>query len=197
MVDTPLGSAIQFLTDFGLFDVVLPFLLVFTIIFAILEKTKILGTVKSKEGQELSNKNINTMVSFVIGLLVVASANIVRTINESLPNIVLLVVISISFLILVGTFWSAKEGEDQSFAARHGGWYKAFILIMFVMVIGIFLNSIYVISGGQEYSLLQVALDFIINQWSGTIIGALIVLFVIVGTITMIVRSPKAKKEAE
>ena len=33
-----LGNTIEFFTRFGMFDVVLPFLLVFTIVFAILEK---------------------------------------------------------------------------------------------------------------------------------------------------------------
>ena len=38
-----LQNAIEFFKAFGLFDIVLPFLLVFTIIYAILEKTRILG----------------------------------------------------------------------------------------------------------------------------------------------------------
>jgi len=37
-----LGDALGFLTDFGLFDVILPFLLVFAVVFGILEKTRIL-----------------------------------------------------------------------------------------------------------------------------------------------------------
>ena len=88
---SPLQNSIEFFREFGLFDVVLPFLLVFTIIFAILEKTRILGTVKIK-GDEVPNKNLNSMVSFVVALLTVATANVVRTINESLPNVVLLTV---------------------------------------------------------------------------------------------------------
>ena len=38
---TPLGRAVEFFRDFGLFDIVLPFLLVFAIVFAVLEKTRI------------------------------------------------------------------------------------------------------------------------------------------------------------
>ena len=41
---TPFREVIEFFDSIGLFDVVLPFLLVFTIVFAILEKTKVLGT---------------------------------------------------------------------------------------------------------------------------------------------------------
>ena len=46
---SPLESAINFFKEFGLFSVVLPFLLVFTIVFAILEKTKVLGTEGKKD----------------------------------------------------------------------------------------------------------------------------------------------------
>ena len=37
---------IEFFEKIGIYDVVLPFLLVFTIVFAILEKTKVFGTLK-------------------------------------------------------------------------------------------------------------------------------------------------------
>ena len=47
---------------------VLPFLLVFTIVFAILEKTKIFGATKDGE----SKKNINAVVALVLGLLMIA-----------------------------------------------------------------------------------------------------------------------------
>ena len=41
---TPLNNAIEFLREFGFFNVVLPFLLVFTVVFGILEKTRLFGT---------------------------------------------------------------------------------------------------------------------------------------------------------
>ena len=42
--DTAFTGVLSFLERFGFYDIVLPFLLVFTIVFAVLEKTKILGT---------------------------------------------------------------------------------------------------------------------------------------------------------
>ena len=47
---TALGSAIDFLKDFGFFDVILPFLLVFSILFGILEKTKVFGVEDCRRG---------------------------------------------------------------------------------------------------------------------------------------------------
>lgn len=184
---TPLGSAIQFFRDFGLFDVVLPFLLVFTIIFAILEKTRILGTVKFK-GEEVPNKNLNSMVAFVVGLLTVATANVVRTINESLPNVVLLVVISISFLIMIGVFM--KTGE-LDFEGKYKTWYKVFMIIMFIAVIAIFINSIY---DAQGNSWLEIVLFFIITQWSSDVFTSIIFLIIMVVAIWFVTRQ-KEKKE--
>ncbi|MBU2634191.1 MAG: hypothetical protein KJ674_03015 [Nanoarchaeota archaeon] len=188
---SPLESAIQFFKDFGLFDVVLPFLLVFTIVYAILEKTKLLGTVKTDKDKEIGNKNLNSMVAFVIGLLVVATANVVRAINESLPNIILLMVVVISFLILISVFWKT---EEMDFAGKHKGWYRFFMIVLFIAVIAIFLNAIYVVSNGVEYSLLLVILDWIINNWGGAVFASIIMLLVVVGAILLITRGP-GKKE--
>src|SRR3989344_9475933 len=188
---TPLGKAIEFFREFGLFDVVLPFILVFTIVFAILEKTRILGTLKTKDAKdgEIPNKNLNSMVAFVVGLLVVATANVVRTINESLPNVVMLIVASVSFLLMIGVF---LKTEELDFAGKHKYWYRMFMVIMFIFVIGIFLNSIYDASGN---SYLEIALFFLITEWSSAVVTSVVFLAVIIGTILYITRSGSKEKK--
>ena len=182
---SPLGKAVEFLREFGLFDVILPFLLVFTITFAVLEKTRILGKVKVQgTDEEIPNKNLNSMVSFVVALLVVATANIVRAINESLPNIILLLVASLSFLILIGIF---VNGE-LDFAEKHKTWNRWFIIIMFIAVILIFLNAIYVNLAGQEVSVLEYVIDWVIKNWSGAVFGSIVVLIVVVIAIAAITK---------
>jgi len=188
---SPLGKAIQFFQDFGLFDIVLPFLLVFTIVYAILDKTRLLGTIKTEKDQEIPNKNLNSMVAFVIGLLVVATANVVRAINESLPNIILLLVVLISFLILIGVFW--KTGE-MDFAGKHKNWYRFFMVVLFIGVIAIFLNAIYVTSNNVEYSLLIVVIDWIANNWSGAVFASIIMLLVVIGAIVWLTKSPSKRE---
>ena len=189
---SPLGKAVEFLRDFGLFDVILPFLLVFTITFAVLEKTKILGTVKVHGTDEyIPNKNLNSMVSFVMAFLVVATANIVRAINQSLPNIVLLLVASLSFLLLIGIF--VKDAID--FPKEHPSWNKLFIISMFFGVILIFLNAIYMKIAGEEVSVLEYIIDWVIKNWSGTVFGAIIVLIVVVVAIVYITGGNKSEKK--
>ncbi len=176
---SPLANAIEFLKNFGLFDVVLPFLLVFAIVFAILEKTRILGEEDGKP-----KKNLNSMVAFTIALLVVATNAVVTAINKSLPNIVLLLVTSVSFLMLIGVFW--KTGEID-FKKEHENWYKFFVVLMFLGVALIFMNSLY-LSDGQSW--LNWLVNYIINSTGSTVSSSIILLLIIVGAIVYITRTP-------
>ncbi|MBS3163303.1 hypothetical protein J4427_01300 [Candidatus Woesearchaeota archaeon] len=177
---SPLANAIQFFQKFGLFDVVLPFLLVFTMVFAILEKTMILG----KEGEK-PKRNLNSMVSFVIALLVVASNKIVTALQVALPNIVLLIVISISFLMVIGTFATTKE---FNFKEGHPGYYAAFVAFLLIGVIIIFLYAIKLDSG---QSWLEYAYEYVMDSWGGSIVSSVILLAVIIGAIFFITWNKK------
>jgi hypothetical protein len=187
---TPLGQAVQFLKDFGLFDVVLPFLLVFSIVFAILEKTMILGSEKVGD-KTIPKRTINTMVAFVVGMIVIAMNEVVNAINEALPNVVLLLVILISFLMLVGTLY--KQGEF-SFTEKHPGWTMAFIIIIFILIVLIFINSIY-LDNGMSW------LDWLLDKVFGTPgVGspagaAIIFLIIILAGVVYITRGKGEQKD--
>jgi hypothetical protein len=129
-------GTLAFFDKLGVYDVVLPFLLVFTLIFAILEKTKIFGTEKI-EGREFTRRNLNGMTAFVIAFFVVASTKLVAIINEVLANTVLLLLLSICFLMLVGSFHTGKE---EFFLKKP--WKGIFMGIMFVGIILVFLNAL-------------------------------------------------------
>lgn len=185
----PLVNAVNFFRDFGLFDVVLPFLLVFSIMFAILEKTRILGEDKIKEGVTMPKRSLNAMVSFVVAMLVVATNKIVSAINTALPNIVFLAVVIISFLMLVGIFY--KEG-DFDFAKTHENWVYGFIIIIFILILAIFLDSLTTASGETW---LVYGFNYVVENASGPLITSLIFLVVTLLAIFFIVRSPSEKKE--
>src|SRR3989344_4535790 len=106
---SPFREVIEFFDRIGLFDVVLPFLLVFTIVFAIFEKTKVLG-MEEIEGKKYTKKNLNAMASFVIAFLVIASSQLVEIITTVSANSVIVLFLSVLFLLLVGSFY--KEGES-------------------------------------------------------------------------------------
>lgn len=137
MAESALGNAIEFLRNFGFFDVVLPFLLVFTIVFGILEKTKILGI----EGKEkLPKKNLNAMVAFVIGFFVVAASNIVAVIQTSLPAITMVLLIIVVLMLLLGSF-AGEAGEGGFNLWEKAGWKWIIGIFVLVSVILIFVNA--------------------------------------------------------
>ena len=139
MAETVLGNALELLQDFGFFDVILPFLLVFTIIFGILEKTKIFGT-ENVGGHEYPKKNLNAMVAFVIAFFVIAAKEIVASIQQSLPVVTLILIAIISFLMLVGTFATGKE-PFNFFEVFNLKWQGPFAIVFIISVVMIFFQS--------------------------------------------------------
>jgi len=99
-----LEEFVKVMESWGLRDVMLPFLLVFVIFFAILAKVRIFG-----EGK----KKYNLIVALVVALLVViphvldrypANFDPVDIMNEALPNISIVIVAAIAALIIIGAF---------------------------------------------------------------------------------------------
>ncbi len=174
MGDTVLGGAVEFLQDLGFFDVVLPFLLVFTIVFGILEKTKVFGTEKVGD-KEYPKKNINAMVSFVIAFFVLAAKEIVTSIQESLPMVALSLLAIVSFLMLVGSFASSEK--EFNFMDSFSGWKQPIAIVFVLAVVGIFFQSFgwlepiwdYITGIGNEV--------FIIIVFVGMVFGVIIWVF--------------------
>ncbi len=138
MTDTVLGGAIELLQGFGFFDVILPFLLVFTIVFGILEKTKIFGTEKYHD-RDIPKKNINAMIAFVIAFFVLSAKEVVSSFQVSLPLIALFLVAIVCFLMLVGSFATGKEEFD--FMKLFSGYMAIFTGVFLASVVAIFLDS--------------------------------------------------------
>lgn len=100
---------VLWLEGWGLTDVLLPFILIFTIVFAVLQKSKILG----KDKEDNPRKNFNVIISLVMALGVIiphvtggypGNRDPVTIINTALPNISVIVVAIIMLLLLVGVF---------------------------------------------------------------------------------------------
>lgn len=125
-----LGDVIIQLDNLGLTDVLLPFLLIFTILFAVLQKSKLLGADK---------KNFNIILALIISLLVVIphitnsypeNADVVQIINQSIPNVAVVIVAILMVLLLMGVF-----GVEFTWAGKVTGW---IVMIALACVVGIF-----------------------------------------------------------
>ena len=173
-------NAIGFMEKIGVYDIVLPFLLIFTIVFAILEKTKILGV--EKVGDEtLTKKNINSIVAFVTAFLVIASTQLVSVINEVMANIVLLLILAVSFLMLVGVFFGDKEFTLEEYPR----WIKFFMVLMLIGIVVIFLNAL----DWLQY------IFFLFVEWQAEWAATIIFLIVIIIFIIFVTYEPKKEIE--
>ncbi|MBW2997514.1 hypothetical protein KY349_04205 [Candidatus Woesearchaeota archaeon] len=118
----------------GLSDVILPFILVFTIVFAIMQRVKPLG---SEEGR---NKPFNVVISLVMALAVViphvlgyypADADIVNIINNALPQVSIVLVAILMVLLIVGLF-----GGRAEWGGKLSGWVAFFAFIIVIYIFG-------------------------------------------------------------
>ncbi|MBN1544966.1 hypothetical protein JW898_05915 [Candidatus Woesearchaeota archaeon] len=179
MVSTFRG-VLEFFVRLGIYDVVLPFLLVFTIVFAIMEKSKVFGTEKTSHG-EFTRKNLNAMVAFVVAFLVVASSRLVAVINETMANMVLLLIMSVCFLILIGSFM--KETREGVFL--QGGWATFFMIIMFVGIVLIFTNAL---------GWLEPAWNWLLQHYDSTVVASILLVAAMVGFVYWIIKEPKREE---
>ncbi len=176
-------ATIEFFNRLGVYDVILPFLLVFTIVFAILEKTKIFGTEKIGE-KEYTRKNLNAITAFVFAFFVVASTRLVAIINETIANAVLLIVIGICFLLAFGTFY----GETENIFSSLG---RSRFLIGIVMALAVLLIFFNAIKTQDGRSWLDIAMDWLIANFNSAAVGSIVLILIIVGFIYYITKGEK------
>ncbi|OIO63412.1 hypothetical protein AUJ69_01125 [Candidatus Woesearchaeota archaeon CG1_02_47_18] len=123
-------DSIAYLHELGVADVILPFLLVFTVSFAIFEKIEIFG-----EG----NKSIHAVLAFVFGMLVVIPhvmnptnpRDPVNIMYRFLPNFSLVVFAIVAFMLFLTLFVNVEE-----FIKGWPAWVIGFVCI--TLIVGLF-----------------------------------------------------------
>ena len=102
----PIGIILQQWADLGIFFYVLPFLLVFALVFAILQKVNILGA----KGQD--NRGINAIIALTISLLSLQFDTVPIFFQIIFPKLGIGLSIILAAMILVGLFVDfEKEGK--------------------------------------------------------------------------------------
>jgi hypothetical protein len=145
-------------------NAILPFLLVFVVVFAILQKSEILGKGK---------KQIDALVALVIGLIVISFGYATGIIVNLVPFLAVAAVIILVFMILYGMIF--KEGE---FSMGKG------LKIGFGILIGIAVVIAVLVATGAWYYLL----DVIFYSGDGSAIFTnVIFIAVIVGAIAVVI----------
>ena len=188
MVSAIFTDFINNLQTMGVLDAVLPFLLFFTILFATLQKTKVLGVDEDGEPQ----KNFNVIVALVIALMIVIphvywnneSTNTrfsngwpdpVVVVNSSLPQISVIAVGIVMVMMLVGLV-----GGETALKKEYTFWAA---IISGIIVVAIFLMSAF----GEIPQYLRDFFD------SGTM-SVLLIILVFGLIIYFITKSPKKQE---
>jgi len=99
---TYFGDVLSWFERMGGYEVVLPFLLVFTVLFALLQKIKILGDDK---------KNLNVVLALILSLIFITQTDLVLYLYSFLPKVSLVILAGIALLMLIGLF----SQEDETF----------------------------------------------------------------------------------
>src|SRR3989344_1532464 len=106
-------DALYLLDQMGFTDVFLPFILIFTIIFAVLQKIELFGENKSRK--------FNSIISLAlsIGVIIPHSLNkyppgtdVVQILNTALPNVSLFIVAIVFLLVVIGMFGGKAEWKN-------------------------------------------------------------------------------------
>lgn len=125
------SNFMYWLEYWGVRDVILPFILIFTIFFAVLQKIELFGT---------GSKKYNLAISLAISLLVIIphvtgayppNADIVSIINNSIPEVALLVITVVMLLLMLGL--GIGEAPFKRVAA---GWVAVAAAIIVVLIFG-------------------------------------------------------------
>jgi len=146
---------------------VYPFLIVFFIVFAILEKTKLFGEEK---------KQLNALTAFVIGLIFVSAVFPKMVVSNMILFLSVAIVIVFVVLMLWGFVFSTKEG----FVMTSGMKWGLFVVITIALIIGILWAAGV---SGRAY-------DFLFNQsWSEAFWTNLIFIILIGVALAAVIRS--------
>jgi len=124
-------DALRYLQYIGVWDVILPFALIFAIIFAVLDKTKI-----------FEHNNINIVIALSISLLSIIphvmggyppGLDVVLIINAFFPQIALALIAIVMVLIMTGLM--IKDSDDFKFTETLGKWAAgiSIALVLFFM----------------------------------------------------------------
>lgn len=157
-------------------EVILPFLLVFTVVFGVLQKSEIFGKEK---------KQIDAIVALVVGLIVISFAKAIGIIVQLSAFLAVMLVIILVFMLLVGAF--NKEGDKDSV-------FSGFIrkVIGIPAIIAFFAAVIYLVG----------AWDYIKGKISelgegSSIVQSIVFLVIIVAAVWFVIKSGAKEEKSE
>ena len=153
----------------------LPFLLIFFIVFGILEKTKLFGSGK---------KQLNALIAFVIGLILIGATSPTLTIS----NLVLFLTVAIVVLFVALLLWGFVAGEEGlkfEKAPKALKW-----LIGIVILVAVVIALLWAL--GTEVTVFETVSTFLFkSDWSKSFWTNLSFVVVIIIALVLVLRKTK------
>jgi hypothetical protein len=154
-------------------DGILPFVLVFTLIFAILERSKLLGD---------NSRQINAIIALVVGLILIAFPFPRNLIVSLMPFLAVVAVVLLVFMLLYGFASGNKTGDPLGKGLK----------ITFGILIGLALIIFLLYATGWWTYLYDL---FMGGQNSGKILMNAVFIIIVVGAILAVVLGDKGEKK--
>jgi len=189
MANTVLGNVLVFFQSLGVYDVLLPFILSFSVMFAILERTKIFGEEKIDATHSVTKKNLNAMVSFVVAFLVVASSKLVAIITKISSEIIVLLLLLVFFTMLVSTF-RTKEELDKGAFIEAGWWRWGFMIFVAICMAFIAMDAL-TVADGRTW--LEVFWDWLNRFYTDTTVAAIVLIIVVIIIVLLVLYQGEPK----
>ncbi len=149
-------------------ETILPFLLIFTLVFAILQKSKFLGDGK---------RQLDAIIALAIALIVISFAQAVGIILQLIPFLAVSIVVLLVLFLLLGSFW--KDSIPKG--------YQTFLAIIATTAVAI---AITYFTGAWEW-----LLDVITGKTGDSeIVSNVLFVIIIAAAIATVVLKGKEKK---
>jgi len=147
-----------------------PFLLIFFIVFALLEKTKIFGTDK---------KQVNALIAFVVGIMFVAAVDTQLLVG----NMVVFLAVGVVLVFVVLLLWGFVTGEEAKFTGKG---VKPIVGVIVILALVIFL---FIVTGISN----DVYDWFFKSSWSSDVWTNIIFVVIIAAALAVVLVSGKKK----
>jgi hypothetical protein len=121
----PLSESLQFMKEFGFFEVVLPLILVFAIFYGVLIVTSIFGEPDEK------TRPLYAIISFIAAFFVIASTDVVKMINEIIPAASFMLILVVFLLMVLGMVGIRPAKKDYF---ENSTWTAKFIVLILILI---------------------------------------------------------------
>ena len=149
----------------GVFDVVLPFFLIFAVAYSIFTTSNILG----------ADNKVKGIVSAIIGVLFVQNSYLVGILQSFIPNVAMFIIVLLMIFLVAGTFLGEKGPATGAYAVA------AVVALIFVVLA----------LGGLPGGYLPPWLYYYFDDQT---IAILLLIAVFVGIIWFVTKKPEAGK---